>query len=208
MRLKPNNDLRMQRASVPNPVQSADHVRQKQRRSRGDQRRAYRNRSDDRSVNRHTAACKQSQKHCRPADQRRGEDQKRQRSDPRAGSRKKRQRKAEKARYFHPRRSQNREKQQGQQRIDRAEQRNAERRQQPDPDPHPCCRQKVYAAIHQRIVDEDRFDCDLHATSITMTVISSVPPCALASFNSCSPVFGSPKGMSRIACSVPFGSTS
>ena len=94
------------------------------------------------------------------------------------------------------------------QRIARADQRYAGSRNRADPDSHPRRRKSVNAEIHQCIVQEERFDLQLHATTISMTVISSEPPLAFAILNSRSPAFPPLASTERIASSVPSGNIS
>ena len=207
MRRETYNDLRMHRKVPARTQDRPDDPRQAQRRKRGKQRRTDRNCPDERSVRIDAPSEQQSQEHGGPARQRRGQQQKRQRSPCACASEQQKRRRKE-ARDLKRRFIERRPIKQRNQRIDRAEQRNGDGRQDTDPHAHPCCRDQIHAAIHQRVVEKEQFDCNLHATLITITVISSEPPRSSASFRSASPVCRvSPSDM-RIAFSTPSGNTS
>ena len=181
--------LCMQRLSFSNRKQFPDQPRQTQRTDRRKHCRTQRDRPDHRSVGIDRSAELQGQKHRRPARQRRGKQDKRDRLQYASRPAKQRKGKQQKARQFAIRLAEQRYKKQGCERIACAEQRNEHRRADPDPNAHPCRCKQIYTAVHQRIVYQERFNCDLHATEITMTVMSSVPPLAFAIIRSCSPVF-------------------
>ncbi len=208
MRRKPHNDLCMQRTLSTHRKQFANQTRHQQRQKCRNQRRPNRYGSDDRSVRCDTSAELYGKKHRRASDQRCGQQQKRKRSETHTGSGEQRKRQQEESRKLQIRRLQDRQIKHRDERVNRAEHRHACRRQHPDTNAHPCRCKAIHTAVHQQIVEEKLLDYDFHATSITITVISSEPPFARASFRSRSPGLLPIGCSSRIACSVPSGSAS
>ncbi len=197
----------MQRMSFSDLRELTNHARQAKRRKRRKQRSANRHGPDDGSVRIYTSAELNRQKHCGAAGERRRKQQKRKRS-PRARPSKQQQGNDQKARNFQKRLPKQRKPEQRSQCIYRSDQRSGGRRKHPDPNAHPCRRKQIYAAVHQRVVQQKWFDRYLHATRITMTVISSDPPLSSAILINASPVFCPERSIERIASSTPSGSTS
>ena len=207
MLFEPHNDAGMQGAPFAHRQQSADQSRQAERSKRRKQRRTQRDGADHCSVRINGAAEPKRQKHRRAARKRGGQQQKRN-TFPCPRTPEQRQRKQQKGADLNERRPEQRNIKQRKQRIHGAEQRNAERGQNTQPHAHPCRREQIYAAVHQRVVQKERFDRKLHATRMTITVMSSDPPRDCASRRSASPVFFGSSATARIAASIPSGKTS
>jgi len=204
---KAYHDLRAQRMSSADRQQLAEHSGQAQSCGGGKQRRAKRYGADHRSVGINTPAELKRQQHGGAARQRCGKQKKRKRL-PCAGPPEQQHRRNQKTREFQQRLPQSRHAKQGDPCVYRSEQGNGDRREQSDPHAHPCRREQINTAVHQHIVHQERFDRDLHATRITITVMSSDPPRVCASSRSASPVVPPACSAARIVFSIPSVSTS
>ncbi len=207
MLFEPHNDAGMQGTPFAHRQQSADQSRQAERSKRRKQRRTQRDGADHCSVCINGTAEPKRQKHRRAARKRGGQQQKRN-TFPCPRTPEQRQRKQQKGADLNERRPEQRNIKQRKQCIHGAEQRNAERGQNTQPHAHPCRREQINAAVHQRIVNQERFDRDFHATRITITVMSSDPPRVCASSRSASPVVPPACSAARIVFSIPSVSTS
>ena len=209
--LRSPSDLnrRIKSVSFPDRHQCADNARQNRSGRRGYKSSPKRNRSDHCPVGRNGSAEHQRQHHRRSAGHRGGKEQKRDRGKHGPAAAEQRKRQQQKTRKFPVRFPKRRHREQRQRRINCADKTDTDGRRKRKSDAEPRSRKQEYAEIHQRIVKQKRFDRDLHATRITMTVMSSEPPFCFASVSSRSPaVFGSDSSSASIVCAVPPGKAS